>query len=284
MLGARIALLRRQNGMSQRALAEALHVSPSAVGMYEQERRTPSNALLLRMAKIFSVSTDFLLTGQAQAFDAPKLRALVAAAAAALQTPAGALSENDAALLLNGLLCAGELTRGEKSAIMDKTGGESMTDEEYMREALKLAREAADDGEVPVGCVITDGERIVGRGRNRRETAKNALSHAELEAIDEACRTLGGWRLWRCTLYVTLEPCPMCAGAIINARIPRVVYGAPDQKAGSCGTLTDLFALPYNHRPSVTAGVLEAESRACLQDFFRTLRENPKVKTWKKER
>ena len=284
MLGARIALLRRQNGMSQRALAEALHVSPSAVGMYEQERRTPSNALLLRMAKIFSVSTDFLLTGQAQAFDAPKLRALVASAAAALQTPVGALSENDAALLLNGLLCAGELTRGEKSAIMDKTGGESMTDEEYMREALKLAREAADDGEVPVGCVITDGERIVGCGRNRRETAKNALSHAELEAIDEACRALGGWRLWRCTLYVTLEPCPMCAGAIINARIPRVVYGAPDQKAGSCGTLTDLFALPYNHRPSVTAGVLEAESRARLQDFFRTLRENPKVKTWKKER
>lgn len=159
-----------------------------------------------------------------------------------------------------------------------------MTDEEYMAQALELARKAAAEGEVPVGCVITDGERIVGRGRNRRETAKNALSHAELEAIDEACRTLGGWRLWRCTLYVTLEPCPMCAGAIINARIPRVVYGAPDQKAGSCGTLTDLFALPYNHRPTVTAGVLEEASRACLQDFFRALRENPKVKTWKKER
>lgn len=159
-----------------------------------------------------------------------------------------------------------------------------MTDEEYMAQALALAREAAAEGEVPVGCIITDGERIVGRGRNRRETAKNALSHAELEAIDEACRTLGGWRLWRCTLYVTLEPCPMCAGAIINARIPRVVYGAPDQKAGSCGTLTDLFALPYNHRPKVTAGVLEGECRTCLQDFFRELRENPKVKTWKKER
>ena len=159
-----------------------------------------------------------------------------------------------------------------------------MTDQEYMAQALELAREAAEEGEVPVGCVITDGERIVGRGRNRRETAKNALSHAELEAIDEACRTLGGWRLWRCTLYVTLEPCPMCAGAIINARIPRVVYGAPDQKAGSCGTLTDLFALPYNHRPTVTAGVLEEASRACLQDFFRALRKNPKVKTWKKER
>lgn len=159
-----------------------------------------------------------------------------------------------------------------------------MTDEDYMMQALALAREAAAEGEVPVGCVITDGERIVGRGRNRRETAKNALSHAELEAIDEACRTLGGWRLWRCTLYVTLEPCPMCAGAIINARIPRVVYGAPDQKAGSCGTLTDLFALPYNHRPTVTAGVLEAESRACLQAFFRNLRENPKVAPWKKPR
>lgn len=157
-----------------------------------------------------------------------------------------------------------------------------MTDETYMREALKLAREAAAEGEVPVGCVITDGERIVGRGRNRRETEKNALCHAELEAIDAACRTLGGWRLWRCTLYVTLEPCPMCAGAIINARIPRVVYGAEDPKAGSCGTLTDLFALPYNHRPSVTAGVLAEESRACLQEFFRTLRENPPVRTWKR--
>ena len=111
-----------------------------------------------------------------------------------------------------------------------------MTDEEYMREALRLAREAAAEGEVPVGCVVADGERIVGRGRNRREKAKNALCHAELEAIDEACRTLGGWRLWKCTLYVTLEPCPMCAGAMINARIPRVVYGAADAKAGSCGS------------------------------------------------
>lgn len=95
-----------------------------------------------------------------------------------------------------------------------------MTDTEAMHEALSLAREAADEGEVPVGCIVTDGEHIVGRGRNRRETGKSALAHAELEAIAEACRTLGGWRLWRCTLYVTLEPCPMCAGAIINARIP----------------------------------------------------------------
>ena len=157
-----------------------------------------------------------------------------------------------------------------------------MTDEAYMRQALALAALAAEEGEVPVGCVITDGEQIVGRGRNRRETEKNALCHAELEAIDEACRTLGGWRLWRCTLYVTLEPCPMCAGAAINARLARVVYGAADEKAGSCGTLTDLFALPYNHRPRVTGGVLAEEAQALLQAFFRRLRENPTVKTWKK--
>ena len=155
-----------------------------------------------------------------------------------------------------------------------------MTDEEYMREALRLAREAAAEGEVPVGCVVADGERIVGRGRNRREKAKNALCHAELEAIDEACRTLGGWRLWKCTLYVTLEPCPMCAGAMINARIPRVVYGAADAKAGSCGSLTNLFALPYNHRPAVQGGVLEEECRTLLTAFFQELRRNPAPKVW----
>ena len=158
-----------------------------------------------------------------------------------------------------------------------------MTDEEYMREALRLAREAAAEGEVPVGCVVADGERIVGRGRNRREKAKNALCHAELEAIDEACRTLGGWRLWKCTLYVTLEPCPMCAGAMINARIPRVVYGAADAKAGSCGSLTNLFALPYNHRPAVQGGVLEEECRALLTAFFQELRRNPAPKVWQKK-
>ena len=152
----------------------------------------------------------------------------------------------------------------------------------FMTEALALAREAAAEGEVPVGCVVTLGDRIVGRGRNRREKDRTALAHAELEAIGEACNTLGGWRLWQCTLYVTLEPCPMCAGAIINARIPRVVYGAADTKAGSCGTLTDLFALPYNHRPTVTAGVLAEESRELLRAFFKRLREEPTVKTWKK--
>lgn len=284
MLGARIALLRRQAGLSQRALAAALRVSPSAVGMYEQERRVPSTALLVEMARLFGVSTDFLLTGQAKLSDAPRLRELTERFRKPLRTQDGVpLPQSDAALLLHAILTAGELTDGEKSAIMEKTGGGiAMTDEEYMREALALAREAAAEGEVPVGCVITDGETIVGRGRNRREGKKNALCHAELEAIDEACTRLGGWRLWRCTMYVTLEPCPMCAGAVINARIKRLVYGAPDPKAGSCGTLTDLFALPYNHRPAVTRGVLEEDCAAVLQDFFRDLRENPPVKTWKK--
>jgi len=147
-----------------------------------------------------------------------------------------------------------------------------MDDLFFMEEALKLADEAAREGEVPVGCVITLGDRIVGRGRNRREAGKNALAHAELEAIHEACRTLGGWRLWQCTLYVTLEPCPMCAGAIINARIPRVVYGASDPKAGSCGSVTDLFAMSYNHHPQKTAGVLEDRCADTLRQFFRSLR------------
>ena len=160
----------------------------------------------------------------------------------------------------------------------------NMTDEEFMREAIALAREAAAEGEVPVGCVVVDGETIVGRGRNRRERAKNALSHAELEAIDEACRMLGGWRLWRCTLYVTLEPCPMCAGAIINARIPRVVFGASDPKAGSCGSLTNLFALPYNHRPAVQPGVLEEECRGLLTDFFAACGKIPWSKRGKSRR
>ncbi len=147
-----------------------------------------------------------------------------------------------------------------------------MNDKDWMLEALTLAREAAAEGEVPVGCVVVLGDRIVGRGRNRRETAKSALCHAEVEAIGEACKTLGGWRLWQCTLYVTLEPCPMCAGAIINARIPRVVYGAADPKAGSCGSVCDLFSMAYNHHPQVEAGVLEAECSGILRDFFRALR------------
>ena len=116
-----------------------------------------------------------------------------------------------------------------------------MDDLYFMDEALKLAAEAATEGEVPVGCVIVRGDEIVGRGRNRRETGKTAHAHAEIEAISEACARLGGWRLWECTLYVTLEPCPMCAGAIINARIPRVVYGASDAKFGAVRSVCSVF-------------------------------------------
>ena len=148
-----------------------------------------------------------------------------------------------------------------------------MNDEQFMCEAILLAQEAAEEGEVPVGCVVTLGDRIVGRGRNRRETAKSALAHAEIEAIAEACRTLGGWRLWQCTLYVTLEPCPMCAGAIINARIPRVVYGADDRVNGCCGSAVNLFTLPCSGKPALLSGVLEDECAALLSGFFRRLRE-----------
>lgn len=131
---------------------------------------------------------------------------------------------------------------------------------------------AAAEGEVPVGCVIVQDGTVIGRGHNRRETGRSALAHAEIEAIAEACRRLGGWRLWQATLYVTLEPCPMCAGAIINARIPRVVIGAMDPKAGSCGSVVNLFDLPYNHRPEITRGVLEDACASELRTFFRTLR------------
>ena len=151
-------------------------------------------------------------------------------------------------------------------------------DEKMMQEALRLAKEAAQEVEVPIGCVITLGDRIVGRGRNRRETDKDALAHAEVEAIREACKTLGGWRLWQCTMYVTLEPCPMCAGAIINARIPRVVCGAKDVRFGACGSVTDLFAMPFNHRPEIEYGLMEEESLALMQAFFQTLRSKRKKK------
>lgn len=153
--------------------------------------------------------------------------------------------------------------------------------ERFMKAALTLARRSAAEGEVPVGCVVVCDGVIVGRGRNRRETRRNALCHAELEAIHKACRKLGGWRLHRCDLYVTLEPCPMCAGAILNARIRTVYYGAPDPKAGSCGTLTDLYALPYNHHPEVVAGVLEEDCAELLRGFFRDLRAlRKKQKAW----
>ena len=155
-------------------------------------------------------------------------------------------------------------------------------DLQFMDEALRLAREAAAEGEVPVGCVIVRRGEIVGRGRNRRETGKTALGHAEIEAIGDACRKLGGWRLWDCTLYVTLEPCPMCAGAIINARIPKVVFGACDAKCGACGSVCDLFSMAFNHHPAVVRGVREEEAAALLAGFFQqlrvTLRSRPKWK------
>ena len=158
-----------------------------------------------------------------------------------------------------------------------------MDDQYYMEQALSLARQAANEGEVPVGCVIVHGDKVVGTGRNRRETGRSALAHAEIEAIGEACRALGGWRLWECTLYVTLEPCPMCAGAIINARIPRVIYGAKDLKAGSCGSVCSLFDMAYNHHPTVEQGLMEDECAALLKDFFRQLRLTlPNRKRWRK--
>ena len=149
-----------------------------------------------------------------------------------------------------------------------------MTHEDYMREALTLARECIPDGDVPVGWVIAapDGA-IIGRGRNRREAAGQATAHAEIEAINEACAVLGSWRLTGCTLYVTLEPCPMCAGAIINSRIAAVRYGAKEDKSGCCGSVLNLFEERFNHRPRVYGGLLEADCRALLEDFFQGLRE-----------
>lgn len=145
-------------------------------------------------------------------------------------------------------------------------------DEKYMRLALERARDAAGGEDVPVGCVIVrDGEVIAAAG-NAREREHSAVAHAECRAIEEACRALGGWHLTRCTLYVTLEPCPMCAGAIANARIDRVVYGARDVKSGAYGSLFDLNSLPINHRPKTEGGLLAGECAALLSDFFATRR------------
>ena len=144
----------------------------------------------------------------------------------------------------------------------------------FMRQALALAQEAALLGEVPVGAVIVQDGKVVATGFNRRELDKNALRHAEILAIEQACEILGGWRLPRCTLYVTLEPCPMCAGAILQSRIPQVFFGARDPKGGAMGGVLDLFWEDFNHRPQVVAGVLEAECSCLLEEFFRTLRES----------
>ena len=148
-----------------------------------------------------------------------------------------------------------------------------MEREDYMRRALILAREAAACGEVPVGCVIADAlGRVIGTGRNRREETHRADAHAEIEAIGEACAALGTWRLDGCTLYVTLEPCPMCAGAIINARVPVVVYGAKEPNFGSCGSVLNLFEERYGHHPAIYGGVLADACAALLRQFFEKLR------------
>ncbi|MGN0546747.1 MAG: nucleoside deaminase [Acutalibacteraceae bacterium] len=147
-----------------------------------------------------------------------------------------------------------------------------MTDTDFMNIAIEQAKIAASELEVPVGAVIVRNGEVVSVGRNRRETDKNALAHAELEAIDLACKKLGGWRLWECEMFVTLEPCPMCTGAIINSRLRRLVFGASDGKAGSCGSVINLFDLPYNHKPEVVSGFMAEECSALLSDFFSQLR------------
>ena len=148
-----------------------------------------------------------------------------------------------------------------------------MDHEYYMHQALALAREAAEHGEVPVGCVIVKDGVIVGSGRNRREERQAVYSHAEMEALAQANETLGSWRLDGCTLYVTLEPCPMCAGAMINARIDRVYYGARDEAMGACGGVLNLFMENFPHKPQLVGGPLAEECRGVLQDFFQKLRK-----------
>ncbi len=160
-----------------------------------------------------------------------------------------------------------------------------MTDKEkFMKAALKLAKKAGNENEVPVGAVVVFDGKIIGKGRNRREGKKNALCHAELEAINKACKKLGGWRLHKCDLYVTLEPCPMCTGAIINSRIKTLYYGAKDLKSGSCGSVVNLFELPYNHKPEVVPGILEDDCSNVLRSFFKELRKKRKKKAEKNRR
>jgi tRNA(adenine34) deaminase len=147
-------------------------------------------------------------------------------------------------------------------------------DEYFMKNALDIAKICANEGEVPVGAVIVKGQNIISTGKNRREFGKNALYHAEIEAINNACKLLGAWRLCGCQMFVTLEPCPMCAGAIINSRIDRLVFGAPDPKAGSCGSVVNLFDLPYNHSPELLGGILEEQCSRILSDFFKIIRNS----------
>lgn len=152
-----------------------------------------------------------------------------------------------------------------------------MTHEDYMREALALAQEAYDAGEVPVGCVIVKDGRIIGRGRNRREGNNDPLAHAELDAIADACKTVGDWRLTGTQMYVTLEPCPMCAGGIISARIPEIYFGAKDADFGACGSILNLFEENFRHHPKIVGHILEDQCRVLLAGFFDQIRkESPK--------
>ena len=151
-----------------------------------------------------------------------------------------------------------------------------MIDENWMQAAIELARYAATLGEIPVGAVVVKNDQIIGEGYNRRESTKNALEHAEVIAITKACQAVGDWRLTNCTLYVTLEPCPMCAGAVVNSRIGRVVFGASDALAGCCGSVLNLNAYPFNHAFSLTGGVCEEECRELLQHFFAQRRKESK--------
>ena len=144
---------------------------------------------------------------------------------------------------------------------------------EFMKEALKLAQISYNEGEVPVGAVIVKDNEIIATGRNRREQSKNALSHAEIEAINNACNKLGGWRLWECDIYVTLEPCPMCSGAIVNARIPNVYFGAYDKNFGCCGSTLNILELPNSFRPHFEGGILEDKCSNLITDFFKKLRQ-----------
>ena len=155
-----------------------------------------------------------------------------------------------------------------------------MTDEAYMQIALELARQAYEINEVPVGAIVVKKStgKIIGKGYNRREIDKNPLAHAEIAAIKQAAETLGGWRLLDCDIYVTLEPCPMCCGAIINSRIERVIFGAFDSKSGSVESIINMFDLPFNHKPKIVSGIMQNECSEILSDFFTELRKRLKNK------
>lgn len=146
--------------------------------------------------------------------------------------------------------------------------------ETFMQKAIGEAKKAEKIGEIPIGAVIVKEGNVIATGYNKREIRKNALLHAEIEAINNACKKIGNWRLINCDLYVTIEPCPMCAGAIINSRIKKLIFGAKDTKAGSCGSVINLFELKYNHRPEVISGVMEVKCRNLLSNFFKNLRQN----------